>query len=287
MQKLTCAKLQYTLFSEITENTKQMKNIILILIIPHILLFAVPLTGWHLMTFYIAVMFSSLKLATLINAEKVEFQNALCYSTAWIGMDPEKFNQPNTKKANWQNGIYSVCIGLVLLVQVFLVENPQLKAGLLFTAMIFIFHFGLLDLNSQIWNYFGRNTQPIMNKPWEAVSLADFWGKRWNMAFRDAAHKLIFIPLKNKTNTHFAAGAVFTFSGIMHEAVISVPAGGGFGGPFLYFIIQFAGLVAQNKYRALKNRLTTWLFLILPLPLLFHGPFFNEVFIPLTQSIGG
>lgn len=258
-----------------------------LLAVPHLAVLTLPYQGWPLMITYIVLMFVVLKAATLIDSQNYLHRNGLLYAATWVGMNYEEFNEKTESMPQFKAGFISLLIGIVLTYFALDQENPSLKAATVFTAMIFIFHFGLLDLNAQFWNKLNHNVKPIMNAPWKAATLTEFWGKRWNMAFRDAAHKLIFIPLIRKFGPFKAAGAVFAFSGIVHEAVISVPANGGYGGPFIYFVLQFAAIVLQRKYQVLNNRYFTWLILILPLPLLFHQAFFMNVFIPLTETIGG
>lgn len=258
-----------------------------LLAIPHFAVIALPYQGWPLMITYIVLMFTVLKAATLIETKPHPDTNGFLYATAWVGMNYEEFNEKTESKPKFKAGFISLTIGIALTYFAMDQENPVFKAATVFTAMIFIFHFGLLDLNAQFLNKFNHNVKPIMNAPWKAKTLAEFWGKRWNMAFRDAAHKLIFIPLNRKLGPSKAAGAVFTFSGIVHEAVISVPARGGYGGPFTYFMLQFAAIGMQRKFQLLNDRYFTWLILTLPLPILFHQPFFMNVFIPLTETIGG
>ena len=264
-----------------------MKLILIILLVPQILVLTVPMSSWLLMVFYMGTMFLSLKVATLITARPMNWSDTIIYTTAWIGMDPVSFQTKALKQAVWNKGIFCLLIGLALLIVSIYTETAGLKAFTLFIAMLFIFHFGLLDLNAQVWTYFGRKTQAIMNEPWKAYNLADFWGNRWNMAFRDAVHRILFRPVRKILGTKAALLTVFIFSGIMHEAVISVPAQGGYGGPLVYFMLQFLGISLQKKFHCINNRLSTWLFLCVPLPLLFHKDFFLNVFIPLTNAIGG
>ena len=239
------------------------------------------------MILYIAGMFLILKILTLLKSKTLNWRDAGLYTAGWIGMNPEEFIQEASIPHKWLPGAVSFLTGTVLLFISLSQDQGTLRAVYLFTAMLFIFHFGLLDLNARLWNFLGRSTKPIMNAPWKALNLADFWGKRWNLAFRDAAHLLLFTPFRKKMGTKTGLFTVFIFSGIVHETVISVPARGGYGGPMLYFLIQFSGLLLQKKYVCLNNRLTTWLILTAPLPLLFHQPFFLNVFIPLSNTIGG
>jgi len=62
--------------------------------------------------------------------------------------------------------------------------------------------------------------------------------------------------------------AVFFVSGLLHELVISFPAGGGWGLPTLYFVLH-GGLVWLERHGVLRpRRWLTILFVLLPLPLL-------------------
>ncbi len=93
----------------------------------------------------------------------------------------------------------------------------------------------------EIYRQLDFDAAPISREPWRSTSLADFWGRRWNLAFRDLAYAWVFLPLHRPLGPTPAAAAVFAFSGILHEVALSAPAGAGFGLPTLYFAIQFAG----------------------------------------------
>ena len=257
-----------------------------LLLAPHLLIFIVPLQGWRLMLFYGITLFFALKAATLLSAKGYNSLSSALYLTTWVGMEPGEFRSRGDFQTTWLRGTLSLGTGLSLIIFLPLINNETTQAVLFFTSLIFVFHFGLLELNAQLWQYFGRNTKPIMAAPWQAVTLAEFWGKRWNMAFRDAAHRLIFTPVCRKLGTSGAALAVFAFSGIVHEAVISIPAQGGYGGPMIYFLLQFTGICLQKRYKNFSSTFITRIFLLTPLPLLFHQPFFKNVFIPLTRIIG-
>lgn len=113
-------------------------------------------------------------------------------------------------------------------------------------GMLLLLHCGLFDLLSLAWRRAGIEALPLMNHPLRASSLSDFWGKRWNRAFRDVAHRFLFRPLVRPLGTAGATLAAFFFSGIVHDVVISLPAGGGYGLPTLYFLLQGTGLLAEH-----------------------------------------
>src|ERR1022692_4792814 len=68
------------------------------------------------------------------------------------------------------------------------------------------------------------------------ASIAEFWGRRWNSAFRDLAHPFVFVPAARRWGLVVALWVSFAVSGFAHELVISVPAGAGFGLPTAYFL---------------------------------------------------
>src|SRR5262249_51294152 len=130
--------------------------------------------------------------------------------------------------------------------------------------------------------------------PLRATSLSDFWGRRWNTAFRDFTHQFLFRPLSLRWGARMAIFAGFLFSGVVHDIVISVPASGGYGGPTIFFTIQGAALLAARTPfgggiglgAGVRGWLFTMLALVLPLGLLFHRPFVLAIIVPFLHAIG-
>ena len=135
---------------------------------------------------------------------------------------------------------------------------------------------------------------PIMNWPIVSVSLTEFWGRRWNLAFRDLTHRFLFHPLIGRLGAVPALLVGFFVSGLVHDLVISWPAGGGWGLPTGYFVLQGAGIVVERSRwgrelglgRGLIGRLYCLLLIGLPSPLLFHPEFLNRVIVPFLAAIG-
>lgn len=86
---------------------------------------------------------------------------------------------------------------------------------------------------------------------------------------------------------------MFLFSGVVHDLVISVPAGGGYGKPTLYFLIQWAAMGIQHTAlgdrlglrRGWRGWIVTMLVLVLPLNLLFHPEFALGVILPFVRAL--
>jgi hypothetical protein len=82
---------------------------------------------------------------------------------------------------------------------------------------------------------------------------------------------------------------VFLLSGLLHEVVISLPAGAGWGGPTAYFLLQALGMELGRRLHlreGLVCRVWTLAFLIVPVGLLFHPPFIHQVMLPFFKTIG-
>jgi hypothetical protein len=158
----------------------------------------------------------------------------------------------------------------------------------------FMLHFGLFRLLSCLWRTVGIDARPLMVAPLRATSVTDFWGKRWNTAFRDFAHRFLFRPIALRSGAHFALLATFLFSGLIHDLVISIPAGGGYGLPTVFFMIQALATKLEKSAFGIKFGLGRgwrgWLFtafvLLAPVRLLFHDLFIMNVVVPFMKVLG-
>ncbi|NNE90437.1 MAG: DUF393 domain-containing protein [Verrucomicrobiales bacterium] len=208
---------------------------------------------------------------------------------AWIGTDAVAFRydrEPTLLRPNFAEGIVIFLIGIAALVFALpRIEHPLAIGWIGVFTMLSLFHFGSFRILADFWRTIGFPVEPIMQAPWAANSLADFWGPRWNRAFSDWARNWVFRPLVRKFGTARGTLAGFFASGIAHELVISVPAGGGFGLPTLYFLVQALGLLAQRKVPALRNRIATLAVVLIPAPILFHPAFIERVFNPMLELI--
>jgi alginate O-acetyltransferase complex protein AlgI len=127
-----------------------------------------------------------------------------------------------------------------------------------------------------------------------SVGLAEFWGRRWNTAFRDLTHRFLFRPLASRWGPRRALAAGFVFSGVIHDLVISVPAGGGYGWPTLFFTLQAPALLAERtpagKRLGLGSGWRGWVFtmlvLVVPVYGLFHPPFVRNIVLPFMRVLG-
>jgi hypothetical protein len=173
-------------------------------------------------------------------------------------------------------------------------QEPLLIGWIGLVGLIFVLHFGLFHLLALLFRSAGIPTRPVMRNPIRATSLGEFWGKRWNLAFHDLVTMLLFRPLLSVLSVTGATLATFLVSGLLHEMVISLPTGGGFGLPTGYFLLQGLGLLLERSPLGarigLGKGIIGWLFTVLltagPVFWLFHPRFVEQVIVPFMEATG-
>jgi len=125
------------------------------------------------------------------------------WMTCWPGLDAAAFftRRADLEAASQAEWLWSVIktlggLGCWLIVAPRLVVTHQLLASwVALLGLLFTFHFGGFHVLTLLWRRAGRDLRPLMQSPIAASSLSDFWGRRWNRAFRDFAHESVFKPL--------------------------------------------------------------------------------------------
>lgn len=227
------------------------------------------------------------------------------YLAAWPGLDADAFLSPRPMPASarpvlgeWLLAGCMSAIGVALFYGLarHVPAEPIFIAGWVgMVGIVMALHFGTFHLLSCAWRSLGVDARPLMDRPFSSVSLGEFWGRRWNTAFRDLTHRFLFRPLAPRFGPRRTLLVGFVFSGLVHDAVISVPARGGYGGPTLFFLVQAVGILVQRsrvgENFGLRSPGRGWLFtmgvLLLPVGMLFHKPFITEVVLPFMRAVGG
>jgi Membrane bound O-acyl transferase family len=224
----------------------------------------------------------------------------VAYLLAWPGLDAATFlREPARDRpsaADWMRGLVNLTAGLVLFFGVARVAasyNLLLAGWVGMAGVVLTLHFGLFHVLSCFWRSIGIEARPLMNQPLLSQSLGEFWGRRWNTAFRDLTHRFLFRPMTRQFGVRAGIAAGFVFSGLVHDLVISVPASGGYGGPTLFFALQGIGILVERSGfgqavglgRGGSGWLFTMLMLVVPAPVLFHPPFVERIIIPFMQAV--
>jgi alginate O-acetyltransferase complex protein AlgI len=161
---------------------------------------------------------------------------------------------------------------------------------LLLAGLNLVLHFGLFAILGGLWRLAGVDCRRLFRAPLEARSLGEFWGHRWNLAFSEMTALAICRPVAAQTGKTPAIFLAFLSSGLFHELAISLPVQAGYGLPLLYFCLHGMLVLFERRVDWLKRLLLSrpclahlWTlgWLLLPLPLLFHPYFLNEVVWPL------
>ncbi len=223
------------------------------------------------------------------------------YLLAWPGMDTDSFlatdrKVPAPRAREWVWAIGKTELGAVLLWVIARRvpgERPLWQAWVGLVGMVLLAHFGSFHLVALLWRRAGVDAVPIMDKPVLSASLSEFWGRRWNLGFRQLGHELIFRPLHRTIGVAGAGFLVFVLSGLIHDLVISLPARGGYGLPTVYFVLQGAGVALERsplgRRLGLRSGVKGWVFMALltagPAFWLFHPPFLRNVVLPFMRVI--
>lgn len=220
------------------------------------------------------------------------------YLFAWPGLDAAGFFQKSAippRPREWWTAIGKIAFGAAFFFGAARMIPPQHAYIAGWTGMIglvLILHFGVFHLLSCWWRSRGVEARPLMNRPLMSTSLSEFWGRRWNTAFRDLTHRFLFRPFTSWFGPRLGLLAGFVFSGAVHDLVISVPAHGGYGGPTIFFAIQGAGILIERGAFGRRiglgsgwvGRMFTFVALVAPVFLLFHRPFVVGIIVPFMRA---
>ena len=240
-------------------------------------------------------------------AHRLSFFQWMAFSLAWPGMRPGLFKRlPNSRVGDFatyiQRGLVRMSLGTACFSLAYLIWNryelqfptsvslfelfpPNLIVVCTLLVMMsfsLIIHFGLFNILTGVWRYFGVKCNVLFVAPFASTSLTEFWGQRWNLAFSEMTVQAVYRPVKQAFGKSAGTYAGFIFSGLLHELAISVPAKAGWGFPMLYFLLHGFAMHLESQYlkryewfnnRSGLGRIWTLMWLLVPLPILFHGPF--------------
>lgn len=264
------------------------------------------LVPWEFMWILSAAIFFGFKWETWFRARDARTlastSRNFAYLFLWPGMDAARFLASGRSVARppareWIAPVLKTLAGIVLVGLVArrpLAANGLLEGWIGMLGIVLLLHFGLFHLVSFAWRTAGVDAQPIMRSPVQSTSLSEFWGKRWNLGFRQLTHTLVYEPIRRKAGPSLATLAAFAVSGIIHDLVISFPARSGYGLPTAYFLVQGIGVLFEKSYlgrwlgigNGFRGRAFTLLCAGGPAFWLFHPAFIHNVMLPFFAFIG-
>lgn len=157
----------------------------------------------------------------------------------------------------------------------------------LLVGVSLVLHFGVFNLIAAVWQGVGFNCQPLFRAPLASASLSEFWSRRWNLAFSEMTAIAVYRPCRHLIGDAGAVFAGFVFSGLVHEAAITVPTRSGYGGPLAYFLLHGLLVLLERRFELPRRwgnvyRIVIVLAVVLPLPILFPPEFLREIVWPLA-----
>lgn len=259
------------------------------------------LPRWGLMWALAVGIFAGFKWLTWVRAREARagagHGRTLAYLFFWPGMDAAQFldsrvvpERPRFREWVWATAKAALGAGLVWGLAR-LADGDLARGWIGMIGLIFLMHFGFFHGLALFWRTLGISATPLMRCPVAAKSVDELWGRRWNVAFQNLARDLFFLPMIGRVGAPVALLMTFGISGLIHELVISVPAGGGYGLPTAYFTLQGLGALAERGFRRfgrrapLARRIFTWTVVAGPAGILFPPVFVDRVMIPFLQVI--
>jgi hypothetical protein len=241
----------------------------------------------------VAALYLACKIAILRRGPRPTGGNLVLY-LVWPGMDTRPFLGPRRPQRGWPwlfRGLTCLTVGVLGGIALSLASSGlgRYAVGWLGVAVILIaVHLGFADLFSGGLRRAGYPVRRLFRDPLLSRSLAEFWSRRWNLAYVEL-NQVLFLPPLRRWFGRGAVPAAFILSGALHELVISVPVLAGFGGPMAYFVLH-ALLTRTERHLRIAHWpaplawLWTWVWVLAPLPLLFHTPFRDALVVPLFWS---
>jgi alginate O-acetyltransferase complex protein AlgI len=212
---------------------------------------------------------------------------------AWPGVIPDYFRsrrpaqtiEPGRFLAAWVR--MALGAASIVLLAVYTPRIPDRLLGLSgVAALLLTIHLGICDLLPWLLRWAGFAVPLLFDRPWAATSLAEFWSRRWNLAFVDMNRRLFLRPLYRTFGKRGSRFALFALSGVLHELALSWAAGAGWGLPLGYFLLHGALVAVEERFR-IANRAWVWFWLIAPSPWLFHEPFRRALIVPFYYWLHG
>jgi hypothetical protein len=261
------------------------------------------LPDWGVMWLLAVSVYASLKWLTFVDyvtTHEASMSRSLGYLFLWPGMNAGAFfGEHPPRVASFDEMLFvglKIAFGVALFfgaAPALVSVSPFFAAWAALTGLYFLLHSGSFHALALYWQAEGRHAELLMHWPVLSATVGDYWGRRWNTAFRDLAQRYVFRPLVRTQGSARATMAVFLASGIIHDLAISVPARGGWGLPTLFFLLQGCGVLFERSAlgkriglgHGWRGRVFAWIVVLGPAPLLFHRPFLYQVILPMVEAL--
>lgn len=238
------------------------------------------MTPWDRMLAAVALTYLLFKAVT---SRRLAFGRAVGYWALWPGMDPRPFAVQTKTTVVFVSLLVWGALKMALGAGLMAVRTgvPAVDVVLVFVSIGLMVHFGLCDVLAGFWRARGVPVERLFVNPAASRSLGEFWGRRWNLAFHAVARESVFKPIARRWGVVAATLGTFFFSGLLHELLLSVPVGGGYGLPTAYFLLHGLLVLAERRW-SIQGRVWTLFWVLAPAPMLFHPWFVKAIILPLV-----
>lgn len=179
-------------------------------------------------------------------------------------------------------GLAGAAAGACLLAGVFVVDWRRLPFVLEYVALVLAFYLALLPplaAAAAAWRLLGGAGLDVMNRPWLALTPADFW-RRYNLLMQQFFYEDVFKPAGGLRAPVRATLLTFAVSAALHEYIFGVALGRVEGYQTAFFLLQGVAVAATARAKprgwgAAVWAACTWAFLLASSVLFFAS--MNEV----------
>jgi alginate O-acetyltransferase complex protein AlgI len=225
--------------------------------------------------------------AVVSAGERMPLRRWLAWATLWPGMSPNSHESPESqdRQTSPPGGVVCLAAGILM---VFAARAAWPLSRIAATTLALVglslaLHFGLFAILAAAWR-----RERLFRNPVAFRSLAEFWGRRWNLAFVEMTRRAVYGPVARAAGRRAGLGAAFLFSGLLHEMAISLPVRAGWGLPTAYFALQgllvmVDGAIGVERWPGWLGRAWCAFWLVAPLPALFHPAFLAGTVWPLLS----
>ncbi len=125
--------------------------------------------------------------------------------------------------------------------------HEQWFLHLFWTAWITYFYVTAgFDTESGLAMQSGIGLSEAFAAPFSADSPRDFWSRRWNLIFRNIAHRLVFVPWRGKDRPVRVVALVFAISALAHEYLVVASLGVTRGDMTIFFALHWAATLGHG-----------------------------------------
>jgi hypothetical protein len=211
------------------------------------------------------------------------FGRGVAFLLFYPGVDPDRAYVPDPS-VDRGRGVLRFAAGLAEMLCAFALSTAAERAGILaagafpaawvrvIALLLLLDGFG--RTMSGVCRAMGTGADDAFDRPWLSRDLAELWGVRWNKFVGRALFHDVYRPWARRLGPLAASMCAFLASGLLHEVLYVLPAGGVPGRYLAFFGIQGAGVIASSRMPSPVARCVfCWVLVLATVPIFFGGAY--------------